>query len=49
MGPMTIYSASLPYFSSTQRFFDNDVGDDVTCATVVVIGAVDFIRWDQVE
>ena len=48
MGPMTIYSASLPYFSSTQRFFDNDVADDVTGATVV-IGAVDFIRWDQVE
>lgn len=49
MGPMTIYSASLLYFSSTQRFFDNDVADDVTGATAVVIGDVGFIRCDQVE
>ena len=49
MGPMTIYSASLLYFSSTQSFFDNDVADDVTGATAVVIGDVGFIRCDQVE
>ena len=39
MGPMTIYSASLPY----------DAADDVTGATAVVIGDVGFIRCDQVE
>ena len=49
MGPMTIYSASLSYFLSSQRFFDNDVADDVIGATAVVINAVGFIRYDQVE